>query len=130
MAAASYNQTNGREMTCSSLSPIKIFINSPTFLWKKPMLLHIITRTYYKLCMSNTISAIWCICLDQILLQDQDYMKILQAIHLIIENYPKTTWTQSTFNVKQIALQLHQLDTEGVSDAPSNLSHLSPSNNA
>lgn len=44
--------------------------------------------------MNDTIFAAWYICLDQILLQDQDYKKVLQGMHLITKNYPKTTWTQ------------------------------------
>lgn len=51
---------------------------------KKAVLLRPITHAcgWYKLCMSSTVFAICCVCLDQILLQAQDYMKILQALSI------------------------------------------------
>lgn len=69
--------------------------------------------------MSNTVFAVWCVCLNQILLQAQDCVKTLQGLSTqSLKTTQKLCGFKSIFGIKQIGLRLWQLDTEEAGSDP------------
>lgn len=118
LVAAAYKQINSQERTCSSLHPIRSFFNSATCLWRSQLLhiphcpcLQVIQTAWATLSSLSGVSA---------LTRSSCGAKTMGRLCkvLALKTTQRLYGLKSTFGIKQIALQLRQLDTEGAGGDP------------